>query len=144
MHEIIFGRGFVLGSLLMTILLMPVVQASYADNSTIVINASGENKDLSFSITTSDSSPSIYGFVVTSVSHGHYSEIIKSPEGWSPGVIRNLSAMWTTKDHPIEPGSTEDDFVVEVTRKGTYEIRWSALDNSWQPVAWGTITITVN
>lgn len=128
--------------LVLTMLLVSVVQTSYEDTGAIV-SASSENKIVSFTVSTSDKYPPIYGFIVTSINHGHYTKIFKSPDGWMPGNIQYHAAMWTTKTHPIQPGSTEDNFATEVTRKGTYEIRWSVLDNTLQPVDWGIITITV-
>ncbi len=142
-HRTRFGLTILLGILIMIIFLMPVVQGSYGDKGTITVNASKEKKVVSFTITTSNNSPAIYGFIVTSVNHGHYAKVVKSPDGWLPGNIRYHVALWTTKSHPIQPGSTMDDFATEVTRKGTYVIRWSVLDNTLQPAAWGIITVTV-
>jgi hypothetical protein len=132
----------ILPSLGMIILFTLLVQASYADNTTVV-NVSKENKVLSFTITNGNPSPSIYGFVITIHGHGHYSKITESPDGWSGGIIKHQSVIWTTKSHPVQPGSSEGNFALEVTQTGKYTVSWSATDHTWQPIAWGTVTITV-
>jgi len=138
----IFGSSVLLWSLVIIILLTPVVQASYAYNG-IVVSASKENKVVSFNISSSSDSPAIYGFTVIIQGHKHYSEVTKSPVGWSAGTIGYQAVMWTTKSHPIQPGSGEGNFAIEVTQIGTYTIGWSVMDNTLQPVAWGTLSINV-
>lgn len=117
-------------------------QVSYQEE-LVSVDASVEDKTISFSVTAGSNSPPIYGFIVSSINHGHYAKIAKSPDGWSPGNIKYHVAMWTTQSDPILPGVTEIDFATEVTRKGTYEIRWSVLDETFQPVDWGILTVTV-
>jgi hypothetical protein len=128
----------------MIILLTPLVQTSYGDNDTIVVSATNENKVVLFNISSGTDSPAIYGFIITIYGHGHYSEITKSPDGWASGIIGNQAVIWTTQSHPIQPGSSEGNFAIEVTQASIYNIGWSVTDNTLKPVAWGTITITVS
>jgi len=138
--ERIFGSSILLGSLGMIILLTMIVQATYADNG-IFVNASTQNKVISFDMSSGNDSPPIHGFIVT-ISNGHYSKITKSPNGWSAGIIKHQSVIWTTESYPVQP-SSEGNFAIEVTQLGKYTISWSATDHKLQPVVWGTITITV-
>ena len=133
-----------LADLVLILLLMPVAQASYGNNSTVVVSASKENRVVSFNLSNGIDSRPIYGFVITIYAHGHFSEITETPSGWSTGRHGYHAVLWTTKNYPIEPGSAEDNFAIEVTQIGTYTIGWSVTDNTLQPVAWGTITIKVS
>jgi hypothetical protein len=141
-----FGSEAIIGSsisfgLVILILLTMVVQPTYADNG-VSVNVSTENKVVSFNISSGNDSPAIYGLIVT-VQNGHYSKITESPAGWSAGIIKYKAVMWTTKNHPIKPGDTEGSFVMEIRQSGRYTINWSVTDNTMQPIAWGTTTITI-
>jgi hypothetical protein len=134
--------GLLIVSVVMVSLLPALVMTSYQENN-IVVSPSVKDKTISFSMSTSTDTPPIYGFIITSINHGHYSKVVNSPDGWTPGNIKYHVAMWTTNDRPIQPGTTEDDFATEVRRAGTYEIRWTALDSNFKPVQWGIMTVTV-
>jgi hypothetical protein len=122
-------------------LLIAVIQTTYADNG-VFLNSSKDDKIVSFSVSSGNDSPPIYGFIITIVD-GHYSKINESPAGWSAGIIKYQAVIWTTKSHPIEPGSAENNFAIEVRQSGQYTINWTVMDYTMQPVAWGTTTITV-
>jgi hypothetical protein len=127
---------------IIALMYVQTAQVSYQEE-TASVDASVVDKTISFSVTASNNSPPIYGFIAASVNHGHYAKVVKSPDGWSPGNLKYHVAMWTTQSDPILPGETEIDFATEVTRRGTYEIRWSVLDESFQPVDWGILTVIV-
>lgn len=136
----IAGSNILLGILAM-MLLMTFIQTTYANNG-IFLNSSTNDKIVSFTISNGNDSPPIHGFIITIVD-GHYSKISESPAGWSAGIIEYQAVIWTTKSHPIEPGSTESNFAIEVRQSGRYTINWTVTDYTMQPVAWGTTTITV-
>lgn len=116
-----------------------IVHPAYGDNG-IVVNASRENKAVSFSISSVNDAPTLHGFIIT-VRGGHYSKIIESPDGWSAGIIDYEAVLWTTQSHPIEPGSTENSFAIEVTQSG--KSRLTGPSQTIPPHAWGTISIDV-
>ena len=136
----IFGSSILLGNLLLAILFPTAVQWSYAENG-IVVDASLENKVISFKISSSDDSPDIYGFIVAIYGHKHYSKITETPLGWTAGTIKYQAVMWLTKDYPIQAGTAEDGFGIEVKQQGKYTVRWSVMDKTMQPIAWGIINI---
>ena len=136
----IFGSSILLGNLLLAILSATTVQSSYAENG-IVVDASMENKVISFKISNADDSPDLYGFIATIYGHKHYSKITETPFGWTAGTIKYQAVMWLTKDYPIQAGTTEDGFAIEVKQQGKYTVRWSVMDKTFQPIAWGTINI---
>ncbi|MFQ5941818.1 MAG: hypothetical protein ACE5KA_09005, partial [Nitrososphaerales archaeon] len=118
-----------------------IVQTTYADNG-IVVNATNDGKVVSFDVTSGNDSPGIHNFIIT-IHDGQYSRITESPPGWMAGIIDYKAVMWTTKTQPIEPGSTEDSFAMEVSRPGEYTITWSVSDSTLHPYAWGTLTVTI-
>ncbi|HLE34421.1 MAG TPA: hypothetical protein VI698_00885 [Nitrososphaerales archaeon] len=140
MRFAIFSSSVLLGNLLMAIMLGALAQPSYADNA-ITVDASMENKVISFTISNGDDSSAIYTFVATIYGHKHYSRIAETPFGWTAGTIRYQAVMWMTKNYPIEAGATEDGFAIEVRQQGKYTVRWSVMDKTMQPIAWGTINI---
>lgn len=139
----IFAGYVLLGGLITLILLTPVIQSSNADDSIVVVNASKENKVVSFNISTTNDSPPIYGFIITMYGNGHYSTVTKTPEGWAAGIIKYQAVVWTTKTHPIEPGTTEDNFGIEITQTGTHTIAWTVIDSASLPVSFGSISVTI-
>jgi hypothetical protein len=136
----IFSSSILLGNLLLAILSAATVQSSYAENG-IVVDASIENKVISFKISNSDDSPDLYGFIVAIHGHKHYSKISETPPGWTAGTIKYQAVMWLTKDYPIQAGTTEDGFAIEIKQQDKYTVRWSVMDKTSQPIAWGIINI---
>ena len=140
MKVAILSSSILLANLFLPILSTTTVQSSYAENE-IVVEASMENKVISFKVSNSDGSPDLYGFIVTIYGHKHYSKITETPSGWTAGTIKYQAVMWLTKDHPIQAGTTEDGFAIEVNQQGKYTVRWSVLDKTSQSIAWGIINI---
>jgi len=136
----IFSSSILLGNLLLAILSATTVQSSYAENG-IAVDASMENKVISFTISNGDDSSAIYTFVATIYGHKHYSKIAETPFGWTAGTIRYQAVMWMTKNYPIQAGTTEDGFAIEVRQQGEYTVRWSVMDKTSQAIAWGIINI---
>jgi hypothetical protein len=124
----------------MAIMLAAFMQPSYAANA-ISVDASMENKIISFKISNGDASPAMYTFIATIYGHKHYSKIAETPFGWTAGTIRYQAVMWMTKNYPIEAGTTEDGFAIEVIQQGEYTVRWSVMDKTLQPIAWGIINV---
>ncbi|MGH9876733.1 MAG: hypothetical protein ACRD5H_03785 [Nitrososphaerales archaeon] len=136
----LFSSNILVGNLVMVILLPTILQWSYAENG-IALDASVENKVISFKISNGDDSPDLYGFIVAIYGHKHYSKIAETPLGWTAGTIKYQAVMWLTKDYPIQAGTAEDGFAIEVKQQGKYTVRWSVMDKTSQPIAWGTINI---
>jgi len=136
----IFNSSVLLVNLLMAIMLGAFVQPSYADNA-ITVDASMENKVISFTISNGHDSSAIYTFIATIYGHKHYSKIAETPFGWTAGTVRYQAVMWMTKSYPVEPGATQDGFGIEVRQQGDYTVRWSVMDKTSQPIAWGIINI---
>ena len=136
----IFSSNILLGNLLLAILSATTVQSSYAENG-IAVDASMENKVISFKISNGDDSPDLYGFIAAIYGHKHYSKISETPFGWTAGTIKYQAVMWLTKDYPIQAGTTEDGFAIQVKQQGKYTVKWSVMDKTSQPIAWGTINI---
>ena len=130
-------------NLVMILFFAPLVQASHGDNDTVV-TASKDNRVVSFEVNNGINSEPIYGFIITLYHHGHFSEIPKTPDGWSAGRHGWHAVLWTTETHPIPLGTTETNFAIEVTRKGTYTIAWSVTDATLQPLTWGIITMDIS
>lgn len=140
MKIVIFDSSILLVNLLMAVMIGALVQPSYADDE-ITVDASMENKVISFTISNGDDSPAIYTFMATIYGHKHYSKIAETPLGWTAGIIKYQAVMWMTKNYPIESGATQDGFAIEVRQQGDYTVRWSVMDKTSQPVAWGIINI---
>ena len=136
----IFSSSILLANLLLAIILTTVVQSSYAENG-IVVEASMKNKVISFKVSNSDDSPAIHGLIIAIYGHKHYSKITETPPGWTGGTIKYQVVMWLTKDYPIQAGTAEDGFDIEVKQQGKYTVSWSVMDKTSQPIAWGTINI---
>ncbi len=140
MRAAIFCSRIWLGYSLITTLLLTIIQSSYADNG-IAVDAFTEKQVVSFKIANSKVSPAIYGFIITMYDDKQYSKIAATPLGWTAGSIKYQVVMWMTKDHPIQKGTTEDGFAIEVKQHGKLKVGWSAMDENLQPIAWGTIII---
>ncbi len=136
----IFSSSILIGNLLVAILLATLIHPSYADKA-ITVDASIANKIISFKISNSDDSPDLYGFIVAIYGHKHYSKIAETPLGWTAGTIKYQAVMWLTKDYPIQAGTAEDGFAIEVKQQGKYTVRWSVMDRTSQPIAWGIINV---
>ncbi|MGH9921836.1 MAG: hypothetical protein ACRD38_03695 [Nitrososphaerales archaeon] len=136
----LFSSNILVGNLVMVILLPTILQWSYAENG-IALDASVENKVISFKISNGDDSPDLYGFIVAIYGHKHYSKIAETPLGWTAGTIKYQAVMWLTKDYPIQAGTAEDGFAIEVKQQGKYTVRWSVMDRTSQPIAWGIINV---
>jgi hypothetical protein len=137
------AASILLVNLMIATSLAPMAQAAHQGDGKVVVSTLTEKRVISFSVANSIDSESLYGFIITIYHHGHFSEIPKTPDGWSAGRHGWHAVLWSTETHPITPGTTENDFAIEVTRKGTYTIGWSATDETLQPVAWGIVTVTV-
>src|SRR5574341_1594748 len=111
----------------------------------IIVSASVVDGVMSFNVSSSTKSPPIYGLIVSSPDKGLFSRITNTPHGWSSHSIRNEAVGWSTHTDPIKPNSIEHNFSAEVeVVKGTYELRWSVLDDSRLAAAWGTLTINIS
>lgn len=110
----------------------------------IIVNASFADGILSFSVNSSANSPPIYVLVVSSPDKGLFSGITNTPQGWSSHSLRHDAVGWSTQTNPIKPNSIEHSFGAEVDGKGTYEFRWSVMDDTRLAVAWGTLTINIS
>jgi hypothetical protein len=142
-EKTLLGVSILLANLLIATLLVPMAQAAHQGDGKVAVSTLTEKRIISFSVANNNDSESLYGFIVSIYHHGHFSEIPKTPDGWSAGTHGWHAVLWRTDTNPIQPATTEDNFAIEVTRKGKYTIGWSATDETSQPVAWGLVTITV-
>lgn len=142
MRNAIFRSRILLGYSLITILLPTIVQSSYSDKG-ITVDASVENQVVSFKINNSNNSAAVYGFIITLHDDKHYWKIAGTPIDWTAGNIKYQAIMWMTKDIPIQQGTAEDGFAIEVKQHGKYNVGWGVMDEKLQPIAWGTMIIEV-